>query len=520
MIVLIIGNSQEYLEYYIPIALFCNSLGFSDSKTIRQSGVLFKPVRRYIKGRYFSSDKEMEILKNTPERMIVDKLSEVYPARRTARQLEADFKERSDIVKSTIHDRLIKLKKEFFIYELNKQQDLELKNRRVFGALQDLGKKDESSISSKYVLEDVSNSLYPVLPYHLAPGYCHYTDEFQAAWNHLTPIIERELVENLRTNISGLINNILNIVESSRIDEVSNIAPMGMLIENDPIRAKTGLEHFRCANCGIDHESRDFIRAIVLHLLDDFEVSNDFIDLLMRRKIINERGYELFQEANTKSKSNLFNLRKEREQTKTTVERLRIIAIKKHGDETQFLSVDKSCNISSGVVNSVLVGADWGPDSIIECRKSDINRDKSSKLLFDDTRIENSCIKIADEDSSLPRYSELPVTKIKDVTIDGKHYVLSAEVVKGPELIEGVDPDTMEEIPGQVFAKAILKDDTGQIPLVGYWNQPNKLTHLKCGDKIRVIGKAFNMGHPLNYRLIPHPNIRTIEKLSKKGQFV
>jgi hypothetical protein len=151
---------------------------------------------------------------------------------------------------------------------------------------------------------------------------------------------------------------------------MAKIIPTGMLSESERIRMMAGLNNVRCANCGIDHESRNFIRAIVLHLLDDFELSNDFIDFLKTKSIINERGYELYQEAHTKS--NLYKVHKTREQiepqNKTDVERLRIIFIKRYNEMTCFLCIDKDAKVLAGEADSSLISDDLGPNSIIEIK--------------------------------------------------------------------------------------------------------------------------------------------------------
>jgi hypothetical protein len=50
-----------------------------------------------------------------------------------------------------------------------------------------------------------------------------------------------------------------------------------------------------CRYCGINHEARDFIRAILLHLIDQFEISQGLIEFLSSQKLITTEAYEQYQ---------------------------------------------------------------------------------------------------------------------------------------------------------------------------------------------------------------------------------
>ena len=47
-----------------------------------------------------------------------------------------------------------------------------------------------------------------------------------------------------------------------------------------------------CAQCGINHEARDFMRATVLHLLDHFERHDKFIEFMKNHEFIDMGRYE------------------------------------------------------------------------------------------------------------------------------------------------------------------------------------------------------------------------------------
>lgn len=50
-----------------------------------------------------------------------------------------------------------------------------------------------------------------------------------------------------------------------------------------------------CNHCGINHEARDFIRAILLHLIDGLETNDEYIKFLQDNKFLKE-GFNPYKE--------------------------------------------------------------------------------------------------------------------------------------------------------------------------------------------------------------------------------
>ena len=44
--------------------------------------------------------------------------------------------------------------------------------------------------------------------------------------------------------------------------------------------------------CGINHETRDFMRAMVLHLLDHFERNGEFIEFMKNNEFLDAGTYQ------------------------------------------------------------------------------------------------------------------------------------------------------------------------------------------------------------------------------------
>jgi hypothetical protein len=59
--------------------------------------------------------------------------------------------------------------------------------------------------------------------------------------------------------------------------------------------APTQKLNFCCSQCGINHEARDFVRALLLHFIDHFEKNNRLVDLTKANQFINQDVYEHMQ---------------------------------------------------------------------------------------------------------------------------------------------------------------------------------------------------------------------------------
>ena len=50
-------------------------------------------------------------------------------------------------------------------------------------------------------------------------------------------------------------------------------------------------EDYRCSQCGLNHEARYFIRAVLLYMIDQFEQSKNFIDFLKEKELVTNDAY-------------------------------------------------------------------------------------------------------------------------------------------------------------------------------------------------------------------------------------
>lgn len=60
---------------------------------------------------------------------------------------------------------------------------------------------------------------------------------------------------------------------------------------NSEIRSEENKD-FCCLGCGINHEARDFLRAMLLHLIDHLEKNDKFIKFMIDKQLINKERYK------------------------------------------------------------------------------------------------------------------------------------------------------------------------------------------------------------------------------------
>jgi hypothetical protein len=57
-----------------------------------------------------------------------------------------------------------------------------------------------------------------------------------------------------------------------------------------------------CSQCGVNHEARDFMRAMLLHLIDQLEKHSKFIDFLEDNNFLTQQAYDRVKAKNETKK--------------------------------------------------------------------------------------------------------------------------------------------------------------------------------------------------------------------------
>jgi predicted ArsR family transcriptional regulator len=240
-------------------------------------GNLQSIMKDYFLGFSLGNERELDVVSKESNRTILNALKEVYPSGLNA----AELSEKTGLPLKTIYASLKELNVELFINELGRAR--KMRGRPLTKVLQSNG----GERSMKYVIEDMSRiydiyASYPEGNYPLAPGNSEYSDEFIAAWHKL---VSKEEAEEICAHLFNFVEKSLRIVSEHKSDEIKNWAP-------------TNKFEFCCTQCGINHEARDFVRALLLHLIDHFEKHSILINLMKSNGFINQEIYENMQ-ANT-----------------------------------------------------------------------------------------------------------------------------------------------------------------------------------------------------------------------------
>ena len=147
------------------------------------------------------------------------------------------------------------------------------------------------------------------------------------------------------------------------------------------------------------------------------------------------------------------------------------------------LTVDKKGKLTSVVIDESLLNEEIKVGTIIEGIP---NKIFGNVLFFND---DEAYVKISNEDKSFPKLSKLE-TKIKDIQISDKPYITEAIVLQTPNTSD-ITTKSGENIS---LCETLIGDDTGEIRLIGWREQSEKVEKLNVGDRMRAIGLVSGMG--------------------------
>ena len=105
----------------------------------------------------------------------------------------------------------------------------------------------------------------------LPPGNVVYSNEFIEVWHK---IVGKEEEDELCTALLNFLDKTLRrISESSKDDDkIRRIVPSAAAPSLSSAELKQIDKNYCCCSlCGLNHEARDFIRAMLLYLLDQLE---------------------------------------------------------------------------------------------------------------------------------------------------------------------------------------------------------------------------------------------------------
>ncbi|MFY9872230.1 MAG: hypothetical protein WAK17_21170 [Candidatus Nitrosopolaris sp.] len=147
---------------------------------------------------------------------------------------------------------------------------------------------------------------------------------------------------------------------------------------------KAGSEDMICNYCGINHETRDFIGAILLRVVD--QIDDGYINFLWDKKFVNQKAYNFYQEIFRYSKARARRKLKALDESKEMIKKgsqnndvvkLKIVSIDRESGKSEipFLAMNEQGIFLRGIIDSMMATDEIVPDAIIECTPSELDYD-------------------------------------------------------------------------------------------------------------------------------------------------
>jgi hypothetical protein len=235
-------------------------------------------MKNYISGFYCRDDLHLQIMNKDSNRRILEALREVYPHGLTVEELAKKTK----LPIKTIYAQKAELYREYYINHLEEQED---DYKRLRGRPSASRSREEARRKRvRIVVEDASGHHDPYegkKPTPVPPGNVIFSDGFTKAWDSIVGYEQEEI----------LCNELLRFIQRmfDRLDESASESKNGKIVKNwIPNRTI----EFLCTQCGLNHEARDFVRAVLLHLIDKLERNDKFIDYLKYNQLLTQEAYE------------------------------------------------------------------------------------------------------------------------------------------------------------------------------------------------------------------------------------
>ena len=226
-------------------------------------------MKTYISGYYCRDDLHLQVINKDSNRRILEALRDAYPGALSVEELAAKTK----LPLKTIYAQKAELFREYYINHL--EEEPEYLKKRGRPPTHTIRNRPESLRNRvRLVIEDASglhDAYKGKKPVPLPPGNVVYSDGFTELWHTLVAKNEEE----------ELCKSLLQVIEKIfyRINQHSGIASSSNTKQQQMIKEKWAPERtidFCCTQCGLNHEARDFVRAMLLHLIDQFENNPHF----------------------------------------------------------------------------------------------------------------------------------------------------------------------------------------------------------------------------------------------------
>jgi hypothetical protein len=228
-------------------------------------------VKTYILGYYSTDESELQILNKQTNLDILNALLDAYPSALTVNEIS----NKTGIPIKTVYAQTDELFKTYFINEIDNRKLPQPRGRPKTNNQSEVTKRK----SLLNVIEN-ANSLFDLYDgkkkTRLPPGYVSYSEDFH---KNIQNILDQKDQTSINQIILPIIKKIYRFTIENKDNDIKSIAP-------------STEEDYCCSQCGLNHEARDFIRAVLLYTIDQFEQSKDFIEFLKENNLLTNDAYE------------------------------------------------------------------------------------------------------------------------------------------------------------------------------------------------------------------------------------
>jgi DNA-binding Lrp family transcriptional regulator len=239
----------------MKISLF-EILGFSK---LKKHKLQYLSMTKYFEGYYCKDDNSVNGISTDSSRQILHAISSCYPKGITITEISNQTRTSAN----TVYNSLKSLENAGFIIK---------KKYKSGRGRPGVGAANYDDRSFKYHIENRNFALNEDDKYQFAPGYAKYTSDFLYAWNVL---VEKNQLDDVYSSMIKILRQAMTKITSSGDPTLKRLVP-------NPDKS------MQCQFCGVNHDARDFIRATLLHILDQFETSSMFKDFFNEQQFISK----------------------------------------------------------------------------------------------------------------------------------------------------------------------------------------------------------------------------------------
>lgn len=231
-------------------------------------------MREYISGYYCRNEMDLQILNKDTNRDILNALLTAHPSDLSI----PDVAQKTRLPIKTVYSQMRELYQQYFTAEIRNKNQPKPRGRPPVK----LNKARRPQRERNEVFLENSTSIFD--PFDgkgngetpLPPGHVEYSKDFIELWERIEKKHGEEVdkeVESLCISVLGFLEKMLRTIVGFRA-YAPKIGPS-----------------FCCYQCGVNHEARDLLRAILIHVIDTVETSKRYVDFLKNNEFVTDEAH-------------------------------------------------------------------------------------------------------------------------------------------------------------------------------------------------------------------------------------